>query len=185
MAQYTQKAIIHTFHEMLRKMPFDKITVSALVANCQISSNTFYYHYQDIYDLLDAWLQTMKKRYLTDVMVDKSWQEAVRELLYDMKQNPDLVYHLFRSLSRERIERYVFESTDDTFYQIVCQKTAGVPIPEQELRDIVEYNSYSFEGFFIKFLWNQMQDDIEGGIEKISRIFDRNIQWVCQKYIEK
>ena len=60
MAQYTQKAIIQTFQDMLRKMPFDKITVSAIVSSCQISSNTFYYHYRDIYDLLDTWLVIKK-----------------------------------------------------------------------------------------------------------------------------
>lgn len=56
MANYTQRAIIQTFQDMLKEMPFDKITVSAIVARCDISSNTFYYHYHDIYDLLDTWL---------------------------------------------------------------------------------------------------------------------------------
>ncbi len=45
MAQYTKKAILQTFEEMLEKMPFDKMTVSAIVARCEISSNTFYYHF--------------------------------------------------------------------------------------------------------------------------------------------
>ena len=56
MANYTHKAILQTFDEMLMEMPFEKITVSALVARCEISSNTFYYHFQDIYDLLDEWM---------------------------------------------------------------------------------------------------------------------------------
>ena len=54
MALYTKKAIMRTFQQMLEEMPFDKITVSALVRRCEISSNTFYYHYQDIYALLDV-----------------------------------------------------------------------------------------------------------------------------------
>ena len=58
MALLTQKAILSTFEEMLEEMPFDKITVSALVRRCGVSSNTFYYHYQDIYDLLDVWMST-------------------------------------------------------------------------------------------------------------------------------
>ena len=57
MALYTQKAILRTFQQMLEEMPFDKITVSALVRRCEISSNTFYYHYQDIYALLEVWLK--------------------------------------------------------------------------------------------------------------------------------
>lgn len=60
MANYTQKAILNVFEEILHQMPFDKITVSALVAKCEISSNTFYYHYRDIYDLLETWLLTKK-----------------------------------------------------------------------------------------------------------------------------
>ena len=47
MANYTHKAILQTFEEMLTEMPFEKITVSALVTRCEISSNTFYYHFQD------------------------------------------------------------------------------------------------------------------------------------------
>ena len=103
-------------------------------------------------------------------------------MLQDLKSHPEIVYHLFNSLSRERIERFIFESTDDTFYKLVCRKTAGVAIPEQELRNIAEYNSYSFLGFFLKFLWNHMNDDIDAGIEKISRIFEDNIQWIIAKY---
>ena len=53
MALYTKKLIMTTFQEMLAEMPFDKITVSALVKRAEGSPNTFYYHYQDIYALLD------------------------------------------------------------------------------------------------------------------------------------
>lgn len=67
MARYTQKAILQTFQDMLEKMPFDKITVSAIVSNCEISFNTFYYHYQDIYDLLDAWIAVKMQAYKADV----------------------------------------------------------------------------------------------------------------------
>lgn len=184
MAQYTQMAIMQTFQDMLQRMPFDKITVSAIVASCRISPNTFYYHYRDIYDLLDAWLQTIQQKYLGSITTDWQWESALKELLKAMKRNPDLVYHLFQSLSRERIERYLFESADDTFFQLVCRKTAGVEIPEQVLRDITEYNSYSFVGFFIKFLWNRMVDDVDEDIDKISRIFEDNIRCVREKYIQ-
>lgn len=185
MAQYTKKAILQTFQEMLEKMPFDKITVSAIVANCEISSNTFYYHYQDIYDLLDTWLSIKKEKYRENASPGTRWQDTVKAMLYDLKNHSDIVYHLFNSLSRERIERYIFESTDDTFYRLVCLETEGVAIPEKELRDIAEYNSYSFLGFLLKFLWNQMDNDIDAGIEKIVCIFENNIQWLKGKYIQE
>lgn len=183
MAQYTRKAILYTFQEMLRQMPFDKITVSALVAKCEISSNTFYYHYRDIYDLLDSWFQiVVKEKYLAQLRKDWCLRDALKVLLRDMKANADLVYHLFNSLSRERLERHIFESTDDTFYQLVCVKTAGVSIPEEELRSVVEYNSYALLGFLLKFLWKNMSSDIDENVDRISRICEENIQRLIAQY---
>lgn len=182
MSQHTQKAILYTFQDMLQKMPFDKITVSALVAKCEISSNTFYYHYRDIYDLLDVWLRTMREKYVEQFSRYMCWQDVMKNLLRDMKANSNLVYHLFNSLSRERLERYIFESTDDTFYNLIRQAMGSVAIPEEVLREVVEYNSYSFMGFFLKFLWNNMDDDIEEGVNRIGRVFEGNLQWIMEKY---
>ena len=180
MSNYTQKAIIHTFQDMLQNKPFDKITVSAIVAKCEISSNTFYYHFQDIYDLLDTWLQLMWKKYFTDAMQSMTCQQALKILLRDMKQNSDLVYHLSGSISRERIERFVFESTGNIFYQMVCREVGDAAVDEKTLRSIAEYNSYSLLGFFLKFLWNHMNGDIDEGVDQISYIFKGNVQWIIK-----
>lgn len=182
MAQYTKKAILHTFQQMLERTPFDKITVSAIVAKCEISSNTFYYHFRDIYDLLDSWLLIKKESYLASISAESSWQEIAKALLLELKAHADLVYHLFNSLSRERLERSVFESTDDTFYRLVCRETAQAAVPEAELRAVAEYSSYAFLGFLLKFLWNGMNGNIDAGIDKIGSIFESNIQWLRQRY---
>ena len=47
MQQFTENAIMEHFEQMLREMPFDKITVTALARHCEISPNTFYYHFSD------------------------------------------------------------------------------------------------------------------------------------------
>ena len=64
MALYTKKLIMSTFQEMLEELPFDKITVAALVKRAGISPNTFYYHYQDIYALLGAWFRERAESFI-------------------------------------------------------------------------------------------------------------------------
>ena len=64
MALYTKKLIMTAFAEMLEELPFDKITVAALVKRAGVSPNTFYYHYEDIYALLDAWWSSMPRQTL-------------------------------------------------------------------------------------------------------------------------
>ncbi|HPR39506.1 MAG TPA: TetR/AcrR family transcriptional regulator C-terminal domain-containing protein [Oscillospiraceae bacterium] len=172
MAQFTQKAIIRTFLSMLEETPFDRITVSALVARCGISSNTFYYHFQNIYDLLNAWLEEEKEKYLSDLPNCDRWQDLVKALLYDMKSHKAVVNHVLNSLSRDSIEKYVFESSDQTMYRLVAQVAPDQDLPEEKLRDIVDFCRYAFLGFFLKFIWGHMDFDVEESVDRLSVLFE-------------
>ncbi|HBJ10863.1 MAG TPA: TetR family transcriptional regulator, partial [Ruminococcaceae bacterium] len=52
MAQFTKKAIIDAFTELIGERPFDKITVKDIVTRCGVNRNTFYYYFEDIYALV-------------------------------------------------------------------------------------------------------------------------------------
>ena len=53
MANFTKKAIKDTFISLLKEKPFNQITVKDIVDECGVNRNTFYYHYEDINDLLE------------------------------------------------------------------------------------------------------------------------------------
>ena len=48
-----KKIIAETFLKMIQHKNIDKITVKALIEECHISRQTFYYHFQDIMDVLE------------------------------------------------------------------------------------------------------------------------------------
>lgn len=179
-AQFTQKAILDTFTGMLRRMPFEKITVSAIVAGCGISPNTFYYHYRDIYDLLEHWLQLVKKRYILEPLQTSDWKKVLRALLGMMKQNSALVYHLFNSTSREWIERYCFEASGDTFYALIRDAVGTEALPEEEMRYLAQYTGCAFLGLVLRYLWRNMEIDIDRSMEKFSAIFENNLRWAIE-----
>ena len=66
MSQFTKKAIVETFLELLKEHSLDKITVKDIVEKCGINRNTFYYYYQDIYDLIDDVFDIETKKVLED-----------------------------------------------------------------------------------------------------------------------
>lgn len=53
MSSFTKKAIVESFLRLVGKKPLDKITVRDIVDECGINRNTFYYHFQDIYAVLE------------------------------------------------------------------------------------------------------------------------------------
>lgn len=167
MALYTRKAILRTFQEMLEEMPFDKITVSALVKRCEISSNTFYYHYQDIYELLDVWLAERLGKYSGAF---PTWQEGVKAFLLECRENKELIYHIFDCLSRDRLMRYVFSMSDDMTSRKIREAAAGREVSEETVWEITFSCRYVILGFFTQFLWNRMEsENLDRHVDNIAR----------------
>ena len=83
MSQLTKYALAQSLRKLLKERPLDKITVKDLVEDCGVNRQTFYYHFQDIYDLI-AW----------------SLNTGIDELLKSSDaQNSDLKKQLFRVFS--------------------------------------------------------------------------------------
>ena len=62
MSQVTKRALEQSLKNLLLKKPLTKITVSDIAADCGINRMTFYYHFKDIYDLVEwACLEDAKR----------------------------------------------------------------------------------------------------------------------------
>ena len=61
MSQITKKALAASLKKLSGRKSLDKITVIDLAEDCEINRQTFYYHFKDIFDLVEwifkCWLQ--------------------------------------------------------------------------------------------------------------------------------
>lgn len=62
MATSTKKALAAALKKMMEVKPIDKITVKDLVEICGVNRQTFYYHFDDVYDLLEWVVRGGRKR---------------------------------------------------------------------------------------------------------------------------
>ena len=53
MSQVTKRALEESLKRMLLKKPLNKITIADITEDCGINRMTFYYHFKDIYDLIE------------------------------------------------------------------------------------------------------------------------------------
>ena len=51
--QITKEALATALKKLLEKQPLSKISVKCITDYCNISRNTFYYHFQDKYELIN------------------------------------------------------------------------------------------------------------------------------------
>ena len=175
MSQLTKKAIEEAFHDLLETTPFDKITVSAITKKCGIHHNTFYYHYKDIYELLEEWLTETLGQF-TDEQMGGDWRNNVKALLCACRAHSRLVYHIFNSLSRDQLERYVFGLTDDAFTRYVREQAGDLDLPKEKLLEISSFCRYAILGYFLKFLWDDMEDDIDENVDRVGSLVEQFVR---------
>ena len=112
MSQFTKKAIVETFLELLKEHSLDKITVKDIVEKCGINRNTFYYYYQDIYDLIDDVFDIETKKVLEDEKQYESWYEELLRVALFVVENRPAILHIYDSKSRDVLEKYLFAICD-------------------------------------------------------------------------
>ena len=61
MSNITKHALAESLKKLLLKKPLNKITINDLTTDCGISRMAFYYHFKDIYDLVE-WTCLEKSR---------------------------------------------------------------------------------------------------------------------------
>ena len=75
MSQMTKNALADSLKALLEFRPVDKITISDITDDCGVNRMTFYYHFQDIYDLLEwSWIREANK-VLNGKKTYDTWQQ--------------------------------------------------------------------------------------------------------------
>ena len=179
----TKGRIAEAVEQMLQTRPVCKITVQRVMEQAQMKRQSFYYHYQDIYALLDVWFHTVFDPYVQCDRPDFDWRTAIKEVLRACQAHPRTIYHVFDSLSRDQLEQYVFGLTDDVFSKAITRYIDASCIPEPELNGIVSFCRYAFIGFFLQFLWNHMDDDVDETVDRLCGLLERFVRSAAAQYM--
>ena len=84
MPGFTRQIILQTLTELMNEKPLSKITVKDIVERCGVNRNTFYYHFQDIPDAVEA----MVREELDEILTSQQAPESVSECM-EILVNPE------------------------------------------------------------------------------------------------
>ena len=101
MALRTKNAIRRSFIELLAERPFDKISVRDIAERSEVTRNTFYYYYTDIYALAEDVFETEIERLSESANSYESWQKAFLAATAFTAENKRMIQHLHSSAHRD------------------------------------------------------------------------------------
>ena len=107
MAKFTKKAIMYEFMSILEVKSLDKITVKDICERCEINRNTFYYYFEDIYDVLNTVFEMEKETVLEEIKDNSSFLNAYRRSASIIMNNKKAVIHIYQSKRGDILRNYL------------------------------------------------------------------------------
>ena len=175
MANTTKLALEASLKELLRTKTIDKITINDLTEHCGISRMTFYYHFKDIYDLVEWSCQEDASRALAGKKTYDTWQEGMIQVFEAVLENKPFIVNIYRSVDKAKIENYLYKLSYQLIADVVDEKCAGDNLSENDKQFIADFYKYGFVGIMLDWVDEGMKDDYHKIVEQLSITLRGNI----------
>ena len=182
MSQVTKRALEESLKRMLLKKPVNKITISDITEDCGISRMTFYYHFKDIYDLLEWCCLEDAAKALDGKKTYDTWQEGFLQIFRAVLANQPFVQNVYQSVSREKVETYLHALTHNLVIGVVEEKAQGMEVRDEDKEFIADFYKFAFVGLMLDWIKKGMKKDPQQIIDRLSILIEGDIARALNKY---
>lgn len=175
MSQTTKRALAASLKNLLLQKPLTKITINDIAEDCGISRMTFYYHFKDIYDLVEWACAEDAARALAGRKTYDTWQEGFLSIFHAVQANKPFIMNVYRCVSRERIEQYLNPLIHSLILGVVEEKAVGMDVGEADRQFIASFYEHAFIGVMLEWIGTGMKDDPAAIVDRTSRVVHGSI----------
>lgn len=182
MAQTTKRALASSLKKLLTQKTLDKITVVDIVEDCEVNRQTFYYHFQDIYDLIDWIFIIDSAKAIDGKNTYDTWQQGFLHVFEYVLENKSLIANVYDSISRDKMEKYLYDVTYDLLINVVDEKSINMHIRDEDKQFIANFYKFAFVGLMLEWIKSGMKEKPEKIIDKLSILIKDDITRALEKY---
>ncbi|MFZ2538995.1 MAG: TetR/AcrR family transcriptional regulator C-terminal domain-containing protein [Oscillospiraceae bacterium] len=182
MSQTTKKALAASLKKLLTQKPLDKITVIDIVEDCEVNRQTFYYHFQDIYDLVEWIFISDASKALEGKKTYATWQQGFLQIFEYTLENKALILNAYHSISREQVERYLYDITYNLLIGVVEEKAIGMSVRNDDKKFIADFYKFPFVGMMLDWIRLGMKEEPKIIIDRLSILIHDDITRALEKY---
>ena len=164
----TKRLIAQSLKELSEEKPFDKISVGEIAARSNVNRQTFYYHFQDKYDLL-KWIY--KEDYFFPNMQNlnfDNWDQCLRGILESVRADRRFCVNTIRHTEQEVTELFladtvhIFDAALDLLknQSVEKEKTLRRVDPEEQ-NFIARFFAYGVCGILVEWIEKGMKEEPE------------------------
>lgn len=181
----TKKAIAQSVKELMKKRDLQKITVADIVQNCGINRQTFYYHFQDKYDLVN-WIYYNEVVSAVTIRKDFSdWSDVMLDVLNIMKKEKYFYTNALNVSGQNAFQEYFFSLTKSLISEIVSATQEGTDMREEDSNFIAEFYTYGLVGIVVQWARRGMKEQPQELVDKLKYFIDDSKHFTAARYLKE
>ncbi len=185
MSQITKQAMANSLKHLLEKKALSKITIKDIVEDCGVNRQTFYYHFQDVYDLVEWIFYNDLDKVIGDKRYYTNWHEGCRRILDYMQQNKKLVLNVYYSVNRVKLEDYFKSWMHPMLADIVKELTQDISIQDEDREFVTDVYLSMLVGLFMQWVEHDMPQEKLRLLDKLFCCLDGSIRQMLEKFSQK
>ncbi len=181
MSEITKKALENSLKNLLLKKPVNKITINDITEDCGVNRATFYYHFQNIYDLIEWSCEEDSRKAMDGNKTYDTWKQGFLNIFHAVKENRPLILNVYRHVSHEQIIQYLYRVVYQLIINVVNECSQGMTVRDEDKRFIADFYKFAFVGIMLDWIKQDMKPSPEKIIERLSIFIEGDILRMLEK----
>ena len=176
-SEQTKQAMASALKELMAQKPIDRITIHEITERCGMRRQNFYYHFEDVYDLMRWMFEREAVPLLQDFEGTTLWQDGLLQLFRYLEENRAVCLCALRSVGRDHLRRF-FEADIYAIIQRTVEQIADeVGASEHGISDDdIELMTHLHVVGFAAIRQSWLLGEIDKEPEELIRFCDRMLQ---------
>ncbi len=181
----TKKAMAEGMKELTKKKSFDKITVSDITEICGLNRQSFYYHFQDKYELVNWIFYNEIITIVTDNLTYENCVDKVLQLLTKMKSEDYFYTNTLKASVKNEFEEYLNKVVSELFCDIIEKISKDSTLEDDEINFIANFYAFGMTGTIISWAQRGMKETPEYITAQIENLAYGTEKFAMSRYLEK
>lgn len=182
LSNITKKALATSLMELLEERTIEKITVKDITDRCELNRNTFYYHFTDVYDLLNYIFINEAEKIVDKNITCDTWQTMFIRLTQYVIDHKKMVIHVYNSLCREQLNNYLFNISGELLLQIIKIEAKNMDVSDEDIKTLVDFYKFALVGMLFEWIKNGFKEEPSVYIDKLEIITEGHIRESLQRF---
>ncbi len=162
-SEQTKLKLAAALKTLMAQKPMDKITIAELTSMCNIRRQSFYYHFEDIYDLLRWMIQNEAISLLKQQEGALLWKEGLLQLFRYLEENRAVCLCALKSVGRNHLRSFFEADIDAIIHRTIEQLVENIGV-RNNLDSFVDVEMLTH--FYVMALAGMMESWLLGEIDR-------------------